>query len=93
MMRAMEHRVSLDITVEVSDKQAVIDAAKAEMRLRFGIDDEYWETVVMPAIAQHGLGQAFDVLLLADEITGILKARLEQSVPGLQVRAFSVDTI
>ena len=93
MMRAMEHRFSLDITVEVSDKQAVIDAAKAEMRLRFGVDDEDWETTVMPAIAQHGLGQAFSILLLADEITGFLTKRLEQSVPGLEVRELSVDTI
>lgn len=41
----------------------MLDAARAEMRLRFVSDDEYWETVVMLAIAQHGVGHAFSIVL------------------------------
>jgi hypothetical protein len=90
MICPMEYTIPLDISVEVADRQAVIDAAKAEMRLRHGIDDEYWETAVLPAIAQHGLNQALSILLLSDEITGFLRHTLERVVPGLRVAAISV---
>ena len=93
MMRAMEFTIPLSVTVEVADPQVVIDAARAEMRLRFGTDDEYWETVVMPAIAQHGLGHAFSIVMTADEITDFLRHTLERTVPGLLVAGMVENTL
>ena len=93
MMSRMEYTIPLEVTVEVPDPQEVLDAARAEMRLRFDTDDEYWETVVVPAIDQHGLGHAFSILLTSDEITGFLRHTLERAVPGLRVAGMHVSTL